>query len=1183
MLAAGQGKFADKVSDVNFEVTENFSIRLPSHEEAELIRKSSIFSSEWYISQYPDVPASGLDPAVHYLLIGAILLRDPSPGFSTSFYLADNPDVAAAGMNPLLHFIKFGAHEGRSSYPSSSDRQERHRIHSVGPAPWIAELRSGAFLESIVKHGKHAVQQLSDHQRELAQKSVGTHPPRISVIMPSWNRETVIARALTSAFGQSLAPTEVILVDDGSEDRTLDTVRANFANQISSGQLRIIEAKHGGVSAARNHGLAAATGDLIAYLDSDNCWRPDYLLTMAAIFSECDTALTAYCALAMNDIQHNVHDLRGRPWDRRRLIGNNFIDLNVFMHRRAIYDQYGGFDTKLNRLVDWDLIVRYTKLYEPIYVPYVGVDYYLDQNSLNNITRRVPLDKNKRAVLKRNRNERIRRGLDKLHLAYVLWDWPALSQTFVINEIRWLVNNGYDVKVYYHTKPDRSTTLNFTVDTYQVDNPVRLAELMVEHKRNQIHAHFAYPCTTILAWPAAQLTEIPFTFFAHAVDIFHESNVQRNRIGEVVSDPLCQKLFVHGDYHRNFLEPLGVPTSKIAYNFQAVDVDEFGFDSPLSVSRETLLRGLFVGRFVEKKGLSILLQAAEKLSPTEVHFDIYGYGPDESKLREKVDQLGIPNVSFHKPLDGRDEVMEAMRKSDFLCVPSIVAKNGDTEGFPTVILEAMSFGIPVITSDVSSVPDFLQDGISAIITKSGDPDSLADGVRRLAGMSSAHLNSMLQKARAFLQERIGTNLTMRTYLDTWSEASIEIILVTYDTGEYRNIDDTREIIRRIREHTTTPYTLSVIDNGSEPEFLSMLREYAAQMPQMRLIELRENRYCGGATNIAFAASDAVYAIYVCSKEGFIQRHGWERPLIKAMREKHDAEMGGYFCHMPKFANGTEIQRHPAFEKFRNPGFAMENPDRPIRHIQGGVYILRRDVVNKESGFSNLLPQSNTDVEFSYFLESQKRNLINLDAISSLTVKTRPTLSAIMDENTTIAHPLTCESATEISQRMSIRGTSHCNICDAWETINDSGLCKSCGSNGTARKIYQRLAHDWRGFRDSPALLMGDNGVLSRVLGKPVFNIQDEVSWHRSNNENLILIASVRDLSLKEVRRYAGLLARDGLLIWPGEGGMQMVSMLDDPNLRYTSTDRCSQLLRSDWRVLHEITRVNAPQVLTHAG
>ncbi|WP_454888177.1 glycosyltransferase [Sphingobium herbicidovorans] len=1164
---------------MNFEVTENFPIRLPSQEEVELIRKSNIFSSQWYADQYPDVRASGLDPEAHYLLIGAILLRDPSPNFSTAFYLADNPDVAAVGMNPLLHFIKFGASEGRSIYPSSSGRNERQKILSVGPSPWIAELRSGAFLESILKHGKHAVQQLTDHQRELAMKSIGTSPARISVIMPSWNREAVIKRALSSAFDQSFPPAEVILVDDGSEDSTLDTVRANFADQISDGQLHIIEADHGGVSAARNHGLAAATGDLIAYLDSDNCWRPDYLLTMAAIFSECDTISTAYCALAMNDVQHKVHDLRGRPWNRRRLIGNNFIDLNVFMHRRAIFGQYGGFDTKLNRLVDWDLIVRYTRLYEPVYVPYVGVDYYLDQNSLNNITRRVPLDKNKNAVLKKNRSERLRRGLDKLHLAYVLWDWPALSQTFVINEIRWLVNNGYDVKVYYHTEPDRSTTLNFAIDAYQVDDHVRLAELMAEHKRNQIHAHFAYPCTTALAWPAAQLAEIPFTFFAHAVDIFHESNIQRNRINEVVSDPLCQRLFVHGDYHRGFLEPLGVPTSKIAYNFQAVDIDEFGLNSPLPVSRrETPLRGLFVGRFVEKKGIAVLLQAAEKLGPTEVQFEIYGYGPDEGKLREKVDQLGIRNINFHKPLDGRDEVIDAMRKSDFLCVPSIVAKNGDTEGFPTVILEAMSLGIPVITSDVSSVPDFLQDGISAIITRSGDSNSLADGVRRLARMSSAHLNSMLHKARAFLRERIGTNLTMRTYLDTWLEASIEIILVTYDTDHYRNIDDTREVIRRIREHTTTPYTLSVIDNGSDPDFLSMLREYAAQMPQMRLIELKENRYCGGATNIALAASDAVYAVYICSKEGFIQRHGWERPLIKAMRENHDADMGGYFCHMPKFANGTELQHHPAFDKFRNPGFAIANPDRPIRHIQGGVYILRRDVVSRDNGFSALLPQSNTDVEFSYFLESENYNLCSLDAISSLTVKTRPTLSAIIDENTTIAHPLTHESAREISQRMGIRGASHCNICDAWEKINDRGLCGSCGSDGIMRKIYQRLAHDWRGFRNSPAMMIGDNGILSRALAKPMFDIQDDASSH--HNGNFMLIASVRDLSLKEVRDYAGLLARDGLLIWPGENEAQIVSIGDDPDLGYTSTDRCSRLLRSDWRVLHEITRIRAPQVLT---
>lgn len=1156
---------------MDFTATRHLGIKKPVDQEIDLLRRSDIFDAQWYTARYPDVVISGLQPEAHYLLIGGILLRDPSAGFSTAFYLQDNPDVVRAGMNPLVHYIRFGASEGRRCQPATAAKPVRSMTEPEGPASWIGTLRRGPFLDSVLSQGGTQPQPISDLQRDLARRAIGTAPPRISVVMPTWNRAAVVGRALASAFGQSLPPAEVILVDDGSEDDTLAIVRREFANRIAEGALRIVEAPHGGVSAARNHGLAAATGDLIAYLDSDNLWLPDYLLFMAAVFAECDTASTAYCGLSLNHVESGTSELRGRPWDRQRLIGTNYIDLNVFMHRRALYQQYGGFDTGLSRLVDWDLICRYTQLYEPVYVPLVGVQYFLDRQALNNITFAVPLTGNKTTVLAKNRTERLRRGLDRLRLAYVLWDWPALSQTFVLSELRWLVEHGYDVHVYYKAAPDRAATLNFEIAAHQVDTPDELATLLQKHGRNQIHAHFAYPCTTNLAWPAARLTGIPFTFFAHAVDIFHNNNVKRNRIAEVVADPLCQRLFVHGDHHRKFLSPLGVPTAKIAYNFQAVDLHDFDQDKPLPPLRQGKpLRGMFIGRFVEKKGLRILLDAAARLGPDEVHFDIYGYGPDETALLEQAVALGLRNVVFHGPLDGVDAVVAAMRRADFLVVPSIVAATGDTEGFPTVILEAMAMGLPVVTSDVSSIPDFLADGVTAIVTRAGDAGSLADGIRGLSLMPAARLKAMQTRARAFLRQRIGTGLTMSTYLDTWLDAQVDIVLVTYDTAEYRNIEDTREIIRRIREHTTTPYTLSVIDNGSDPAFRDMLREQAAEMPNMRLIELAQNLYCGGATNVALAASDSVYAIYVCSKEGFVQQHGWERPLIKSMREDPEASMGGYFCHMPKFTLGSELPDHPAFGKFRGRDFAMRNPDRVFRHIQGGAYILRRAALRSEPGFSDVLPQSNTDVEFSFFMESTGRKLIALDSVASLTVKTRPMLSAVLDESIAILHPLTRDSAADLSRRMNAPAATHCNICDLWDHIDSAGRCDGCGSDGAARKLYQRLAHDWRGFRNGKAVLTGDDGVLARVLGKPMYSLQDQAAEGSAS-----LVVSRNALGEGEVHRLIDHLAPGGLLIWPGASEDWISRLGAGPGLSWTSTDRCSRLLRSDWRPLQEITRLKA--------
>lgn len=79
-----------------------------SSHDIEAIRQSDLFDARWYLDRYPDVRLVGMDPAEHYLWLGARLNRDPSPKFSTVAYLSANADVAAAGANPLLHYIRGG-------------------------------------------------------------------------------------------------------------------------------------------------------------------------------------------------------------------------------------------------------------------------------------------------------------------------------------------------------------------------------------------------------------------------------------------------------------------------------------------------------------------------------------------------------------------------------------------------------------------------------------------------------------------------------------------------------------------------------------------------------------------------------------------------------------------------------------------------------------------------------------------------------------------------------------------------------------------------------------------------------------------------------------------------------------------------------------------------------------------
>jgi len=95
------------------------------------IRETGHFEPEWYVRQYPDVQALGLDPDIHYLWIGADLGRDPTPAFSTRFYLREYPDVARSGLNPFFHYVTTGISEGRSPLPTSINHGPRHA--AAGP------------------------------------------------------------------------------------------------------------------------------------------------------------------------------------------------------------------------------------------------------------------------------------------------------------------------------------------------------------------------------------------------------------------------------------------------------------------------------------------------------------------------------------------------------------------------------------------------------------------------------------------------------------------------------------------------------------------------------------------------------------------------------------------------------------------------------------------------------------------------------------------------------------------------------------------------------------------------------------------------------------------------------------------------------------------------------------------
>lgn len=199
--------------------------------------------------------------------------------------------------------------------------------------------------------------------------------PLVSIIMPCFNRVETIAEAVDSVRAQTYTLWELILVDDGSTDGTRQWCEKHAGEDARISVIALAE--NAGVSAARNQGLAAAQGEYIAYLDSDNHWDNRYIAAMVGAFEREPTADALYSGLYHYAGRAKVPSgvLFG-PLNLSLLFNRNYIDLNAFCHKREAYEQCGGFDESLPRFVDWDLIRRYSRERRLCAVPVVLTHYY---------------------------------------------------------------------------------------------------------------------------------------------------------------------------------------------------------------------------------------------------------------------------------------------------------------------------------------------------------------------------------------------------------------------------------------------------------------------------------------------------------------------------------------------------------------------------------------------------------------------------------------------------------------------------------------------------------------------------------------------------------------------------------------------------------------------------------------
>jgi len=186
--------------------------------------------------------------------------------------------------------------------------------------------------------------------------NLGLEPPQVSVIIPTYNRAWCVREAVDSVLGQEFSGFELIVVDDGSSDETPQMLLAYGS------ALRMLRQENRGVSAARNAGIAAARGELIAFLDSDDIWLPGKLARQVEFFRRHPEALI--CQTEELWVKNGRRVNPGRRHRKRGgMIFEPSLDLclvspSAVMLRRGLFDRVGIFDERLPACEDYDLWLR---------------------------------------------------------------------------------------------------------------------------------------------------------------------------------------------------------------------------------------------------------------------------------------------------------------------------------------------------------------------------------------------------------------------------------------------------------------------------------------------------------------------------------------------------------------------------------------------------------------------------------------------------------------------------------------------------------------------------------------------------------------------------------------------------------------------------------------------------------
>ncbi len=331
--------------------------------------------------------------------------------------------------------------------------------------------------------------------------------------------------------------------------------------------------------------------------------------------------------------------------------------------------------------------------------------------------------------------------MSALHVCYIVKRFPRLSQTFVLNELLALQRQGVALTVVAlrHSEETHARYAELTAPVYYLADlastpPIDVAgeaalitALVIKRGITHLHAHFATRAATIACLVSAN-TGVPFSFTAHAHDIFH-AEVDRSALACTIA--AARFVITVSEYNRCYLSDLLQTEHRVGRVIRLYNGVDLTRLKPTDSQSTDLIVG--VGRLIAKKGFADLVDAIGylRVMGRAVRCLIVGEGEERMTIQRRIAANNLEDAVWLLGAQPPEETIRIIGSAAVFALPCMIGADGDRDGMPTVLVEAMALGTPVVSTNVAGISELVEHERTGLLAVEHDPLSLAFMIARM--------------------------------------------------------------------------------------------------------------------------------------------------------------------------------------------------------------------------------------------------------------------------------------------------------------------------------------------------------------------------------------------------------------------------------------------------------------------